>query len=568
MAVDPSRLFSQLLNTGLQSKDQNLYQLLYQMIGTLSQLNADVSSSSSGSGGSSSVINPITLVGNPIPDEDNSEEAILLQLLQTTEIVGPGGDLIRGEIPPEIPDGVIDTFSTANNYSELAVYVNGVRQLKDVDYTETALNQFTFTAGNIPLTGDIVTDDYGTGGTIGPQGPPGNTGAPGSAGINGLNGVVGLDGLDGEDFFPIPGPPGINGTIAGAFAKVYRSSNFSISTDTETTITWSASIYDDNGFFSGGSPTKLIVPSDKAGKYVVNIQATLAVFLGTGLCTVKLYRNGTVVCESSMVTTGFASTQPTIVLSAQVDLSVGDELTATIYIEDSMALNHTVIGGSTATTFACGTMGGTGGGGGTSLTAGDGIDITSGVVSAVVDSNTLGLSASGLKGKGRVLLEEIDVSGLTNVDLTTFYSSDYDEFILEFVNLVWAGGQQPIIQCSTDGGTTYDSGANYAETALWTYTASSGVYGGALSNIRFRDTDTTLIGSGACCAYFRLFDNGSEYKTFIGEATAIDSIGGMLCVRMYDVYKNTAVVDALRFKLASGSAFTSGFVRAYGLVNS
>lgn len=44
MAFDPARLFSQLLNTGLQSKDNPLYQVIYQLISLGVQLNGSSSS--------------------------------------------------------------------------------------------------------------------------------------------------------------------------------------------------------------------------------------------------------------------------------------------------------------------------------------------------------------------------------------------------------------------------------------------------------------------------------------------------------------------------------------------
>lgn len=59
MAFDPARLQVQLLNTQLQSKDSQLYQLLNQIIASLSQLFVLVGGTggSGGGGGGSTVIN-------------------------------------------------------------------------------------------------------------------------------------------------------------------------------------------------------------------------------------------------------------------------------------------------------------------------------------------------------------------------------------------------------------------------------------------------------------------------------------------------------------------------------
>jgi hypothetical protein len=53
--IDPSRLYYQLQNTGLQQKDPQLYQLVYNLIGTLLSLDGDVATVISG-GGSGTVI--------------------------------------------------------------------------------------------------------------------------------------------------------------------------------------------------------------------------------------------------------------------------------------------------------------------------------------------------------------------------------------------------------------------------------------------------------------------------------------------------------------------------------
>jgi hypothetical protein len=74
---------------------------------------------------------------------------------------------IVGEIPPEVPDGVNDTFTTSNDMGGalgqwLQVYKNGLRQtfgaLNDYDVISEA--SIVFNAGNIPQTGDKILFDY------------------------------------------------------------------------------------------------------------------------------------------------------------------------------------------------------------------------------------------------------------------------------------------------------------------------------------------------------------------------------------------------------------------------
>lgn len=63
---DPARLQIQLLNLGLQNKDNPHYQLLFQIINALRQLQAEIDSlssgGSSGGGGSSTIIQKKTVI--------------------------------------------------------------------------------------------------------------------------------------------------------------------------------------------------------------------------------------------------------------------------------------------------------------------------------------------------------------------------------------------------------------------------------------------------------------------------------------------------------------------------
>lgn len=57
--LDTARLYTQLLNTRLQQKDNALYQVIYSLIGAVAGLDKSVSASSSGGGSGSTVINEI-----------------------------------------------------------------------------------------------------------------------------------------------------------------------------------------------------------------------------------------------------------------------------------------------------------------------------------------------------------------------------------------------------------------------------------------------------------------------------------------------------------------------------
>jgi hypothetical protein len=70
------------------------------------------------------------------------------------------GNLIYGEVPVGSVNGVNKAFTTANTYrpNQLSVFLNGVRQRRTNDYTETSNQAFSFVAA--PISGDILSVDY------------------------------------------------------------------------------------------------------------------------------------------------------------------------------------------------------------------------------------------------------------------------------------------------------------------------------------------------------------------------------------------------------------------------
>jgi len=72
--------------------------------------------------------------------------------------------LVIANLIEETPSGSINgsntVFTTANSFvtGSTRVYLNGIRQKKTDDYTETAGNQFSFVSA--PLTGDNLIVDY------------------------------------------------------------------------------------------------------------------------------------------------------------------------------------------------------------------------------------------------------------------------------------------------------------------------------------------------------------------------------------------------------------------------
>jgi hypothetical protein len=75
---------------------------------------------------------------------------------------GPSGvlQMVFGETPGGTIDGVNKDFASASLYSSnlLAVFLNGLRQRRTADYTETGSQSFQFVSA--PLAGDSLSIDY------------------------------------------------------------------------------------------------------------------------------------------------------------------------------------------------------------------------------------------------------------------------------------------------------------------------------------------------------------------------------------------------------------------------
>lgn len=105
MAFDPSRLFTQLLNTGLQNKDSPLYQLIYSLIRALTDLYAQIANltSGGGGGGGGSVTINNTIIQQMIPPPSRND------------MIGGSRTLIMG-----IPTGAIAQSGETHDFVVLS----------------------------------------------------------------------------------------------------------------------------------------------------------------------------------------------------------------------------------------------------------------------------------------------------------------------------------------------------------------------------------------------------------------------------------------------------------------
>lgn len=110
-AIDPSRLYTVLTKTGLQTKDPVLYQLLYNLIGNLVKLRGDETTVVGGdSGGGDTIINQqiIQMIGSR-SSQSTKKEYIMIGG-QTGTIPDPTYDSVLTNGDPLIPEIIFDSF--------------------------------------------------------------------------------------------------------------------------------------------------------------------------------------------------------------------------------------------------------------------------------------------------------------------------------------------------------------------------------------------------------------------------------------------------------------------------
>lgn len=181
------------------------------------------------------------------------------------------------------------------------------------------------------------------------------------------------------------------------------------------------------------------------------------------------------------------------------------------------------------------------------------------------------LNATGGSGGALVLLEQHAASASAQLDFTTAISATYDEYLIEFVNIIPAtAGASLQLTMSTDGGSTFDTAANYAWGIFvfdYNFITTTGVGAGGnsgQSNIRALHSMATTA-NYSTSGSMRLFNpGGSIYKSIMGDFVGRQNDGNFYRGCLTGAYLSTTAVNAFRFAMSSGN-ITSGTIRVYGI---
>jgi hypothetical protein len=171
---------------------------------------------------------------------------------------------------------------------------------------------------------------------------------------------------------------------------------------------------------------------------------------------------------------------------------------------------------------------------------------------------------------GLVLLEQHSASSSTSLNLTTGITSIFDEYVIEMLQLVpSANGIATLFRVSTNGGSTYDSGANY----YWSGWRASN--GGSTNSGSTSGTSIGLDAAGGISntavwggftGFLRFYNplGGVAYPRIVGNSGYVDGSLNPLTAMFSGLYKSTTPVNACQVLPSSGN-WATGIIRLYGV---
>ncbi|HEX2594697.1 MAG TPA: hypothetical protein VHL34_24555 [Rhizomicrobium sp.] len=169
---------------------------------------------------------------------------------------------------------------------------------------------------------------------------------------------------------------------------------------------------------------------------------------------------------------------------------------------------------------------------------------------------------------GLALLEQHTASSSASLNFTTAITSSYDDYLIEFVNIVPATDNALLwMRVSTDGGSTYDSGSNYTY-RYWRLASGTAVVSSAGATKIILTDSVGNNGLWGVIGRLSLYSPGSTSirKMVNGQLAFMQSGGsGALEEDMpMGVYDSTTAVNAFQFLFSTGN-IASGTIRVYGV---
>jgi hypothetical protein len=166
-----------------------------------------------------------------------------------------------------------------------------------------------------------------------------------------------------------------------------------------------------------------------------------------------------------------------------------------------------------------------------------------------------------------VLVEQHTASSSATLDFTTCISSTYDEYLIEFLNVIPATNTQALqMRMSTDGGSTYVAGTSYSTQGFrWNSSATALNGGGNLSGIAIAPEGIDSASTPGLNGYIRLYNPGSSTTSkIVNGQVSYRASSNYLSAVFNGTFDSNTAANAFRFLEPSGN-IASGTIRCYGI---
>jgi len=178
-------------------------------------------------------------------------------------------------------------------------------------------------------------------------------------------------------------------------------------------------------------------------------------------------------------------------------------------------------------------------------------------------------SACSGSGGGFTLIEEHTASGSASLDFSACISSTYNNYYFIFENILPATDAANLYwRASTNGGMSYDSGANYAWTTYGFIPGAAGAPPGANSGATFaRIADGLSNASTGGLTGELILGNplsAANWKRITGMLGYTASTNRIVGIPSSSAYQSATAVNAVQFFMSTGNV-ASGTIYCYGL---
>ena len=189
------------------------------------------------------------------------------------------------------------------------------------------------------------------------------------------------------------------------------------------------------------------------------------------------------------------------------------------------------------------------------------------------NSSANGLETTSSVGGSLVKIASTTASSSATISFTSGLTSTYKEYIFIFNNIHPSASSHLTFQCSTDGGSNYNTTltssffqAEFAENdsnAALGYQASSDQAQGTAFQRLFSSVSTTADDSGS--GYLHLFEPSST--TFVKHFMAVsNNVASAYTQNSFAAgyFNTTSAIDAIQFKMSTGN-IDAGTIAMYGV---